>query len=659
MSYLQRKMFANGGGAEANPYYYVSADRKLVPLDSNQLYDVLSTAGIGELTALIQNPDVEYSPATQELFRRVVGERRARGSSTTPNNLEFGKALPDYLDFYSGLENIGGIAKDTILEGAERGVGLFRGLMADQGDPQDLFVSERFPFNRQGQPVVDPFQGRPDPTNIPELIGRAAEGLEAKAKTVPPLFDRSGSLRRGFSNPELAAILNRAQSGEIQDFEEEIEELVKPDVVDTAVVEEVTEQAPRELPRGIVEIRNISPEDYEGSNIALLKQEMEIVGRDEEGNPLPETRLLQDPKIQDLLDEIKPIELKVDVDKTEADSLLDVEEKFDGLPDSEVQKLLDPIKPILSIPEAAAEAREEQEEQEEQAEDQRSSARDAVTRKLEQPGFFGSDRFLDFIRNVGGELTRTGQFGTGLSLGASKAAEERAARELMAEQEERDFASKLRLARAEAALEGGGFMDPSDAGKIVDQENALADNIQSFEKSRNTLSNLNKVIGILDEGGATGLRGFFGEATDMIQAAISKDNNGKSFDELEPRTRANSLLKVLRQANVREILGESGKTISNLDRQIVEEVFGDIKLTTPVAVSIKKLEDSRKNILNSMRSTQNKIINSKSFFDNVGYDSNVLRINEPILDLIKAFTFANAESYIAPDTSDAIIDTTL
>ena len=137
MSYLQRKMFANGGGAEANPYYYVSPDRKLVPLDSNQLYDVLSTAGIGELTALIQNPDVEYSPATQELFRRVVGERRARGSSTTPNNLEFGKALPDYLDFYSGLENIGGIAKDTILEGAERGVGLFRGLMADQGDPQD------------------------------------------------------------------------------------------------------------------------------------------------------------------------------------------------------------------------------------------------------------------------------------------------------------------------------------------------------------------------------------------------------------------------------------------------------------------------------------------------------------------------------------------
>jgi hypothetical protein len=259
---------------------------------------------------------------------------------------------------------------------------------------------------------------------------------------------------------------------------------------------------------------------------------------------------------------------------------------------------------------------------------------------------------------VGGELTRTGQFGTGLSLGASKAAEERAARELIAEQEERDFASKLRLARAEAALEGGGFMDPSDAQKVVDQENLIADDIQSFEKSRNSLSNLNQVIAILDAGDATGVKGFFGEATDMIEAAINK-NEGKPFEELKGRTKANALLKVLRQANVREILGESGKTISNLDRQIVEDVFGDIKLGTPLAVSLKKLKDSRKNILNGMRSTQNRLINSKSFFDNIGYTSNTLRINEPIIDLIKAFTFANAESYIAPDTSDAIIDTTL
>ena len=97
---------------------------------------------------------------------------------------------------------------------------------------------------------------------------------------------------------------------------------------------------------------------------------------------------------------------------------------------------------------------------------------------------------------------------------------------------------------------------------------------------------------------------------------------------------------------MREILGESGKTISNLDRQIVEEVFGDIKITTPVAVSLKKLEDSRKNIINGMMQTQNALIANKSFFDRIGYDAPILSINKSILDLIGQFTFDNAESYI-------------
>ncbi len=350
MSYLQRKMFANGGGAEANPYYYVNTNNKLVPLDSSQLYDVLKTSGIGELTALIQNPDVTYSPATQELFRKIVGERVAGASSTTPNNLEFGQMLPDYLSPFSMFEDIGGFAKDTGLEAVEKAMALGSGMLADQGEPQDTFVSERYPFGRQKKPDVRP--QRPAQEGLPgaiAAIAAAGENIGSSLSNLVPLGpSKEGMLRRGFSNPELAAILNRAQSGEVQDFEAEIEQLTQPDVVDTASVEEVNVETPRELPTGTVEIRNISPEDYEGSNIALLKQEMEIVGRDEEGNPLPETRLLQDPEIQDLLDEIKPIELKVDVDKTEADSLIDTELKFEGLKPGELKEGTEEIKEKIS-----------------------------------------------------------------------------------------------------------------------------------------------------------------------------------------------------------------------------------------------------------------------------------------------------------------------
>ncbi len=647
MSYLQRKMFANGGGVGIAPNQVVVGDETFT-IDLNRFEQAIRQGLLDgtDLYPIINAPGAQRGSEVQRIlneFARVdepeiMPGRLASGFFGIPSEERAGTLYAPG-DFGSTLQNVG--------LGLQRYGQSVRNVAADAGNIAARGLGGIADY-LTGPDVAGAFGGL---KGREEAIQRQAEGQtympEGDVFSKVPLMTQDDVARIRLR--QLGDIVSLSDT-----IEQDIETLEKPDVVDTASVEEVSVETPRELPTGTVEIRNISPDDYEGSNIALLKQEMEIVGRDEEGNPLPETRLLQDPEIQDLLDEIKPIELKVDVDKTEADSLMDTELKFEGLKPGELKEGTEeifesirpgedptkPIAPIMPIGEPAPE-------------------KDAVTRKLEQPGFFGSDRFVDFIRNVGGELTRTGQFGTGLSLGASKAAEERAARELMAEQEERDFASKLRLARAEAALEGGGYMDPSDANKIVDQENALADDIQSFEKSRNTLSNLNKVIGILDEGGATGLRGFFGEATDMIEAAIKSDT-GKSFEDLNPRTRANSLLKVLRQANVREILGESGKTISNLDRQIVEDVFGDIRFGTPVAVSIKKLKDSRKNILNGMMSTQNKIINSASFFDNIGYTSQSLKINQPILDLIKAFTFANAESYIAPDTSDAgIIDTTL
>ena len=613
MSYLQRKMFANGGGAEANPYYYVNNQNKLVPLDPTKLFNVLETAPIPEIEALIQNPDVRYSPETQEIFRQIVGKRKAGFSSVSPSTFEFGEALPDYLSFYSGVQDAGGVALDTLGEIAERGKGLFTGFMADQGEPQDTFVSERYPFNRQGQPFVDPSQGRPDPTNVADIIGLAAKGIEARLESLPPIGpSEEGILRRGYTNPELAAILNRAQSGEIQDFEEEIEELVKPDVVDTAVVEDVTEQAPRELPTGTVEIINISPDEYEGSNIALLKQEMEIIGRDEEGNPLPETRLLQDPEIQDLLDEIKPIELKVDVDKTEADSLMDTELKFEGLKPGELKEGTEeifesirpgedptkPIAPIMPIGEPAPE-------------------KDAVTRKLEQPGFFGSDRFLDFIRNVGGELTRTGQFGTGLSLGASKAAEERAARELMAEQEESEFQKALRLEKAKNELEG--LSGPSDSmkkelRKVGQELNADYNDIVS---ATNTLEIVNRVKEIVTNEDTTSVKAFVGELLEKGEALFNvqgePSRTGKSFADLEPRVRAKVLLNQIKQKNIRDILGESGKTISNLDRQIVEELVGSIALGKTPQETLEALRLTEQSIANNLNSAQNRLRTNFNF----------------------------------------------
>jgi hypothetical protein len=339
---------------------------------------------------------------------------------------------------------------------------------------------------------------------------------------------------------------------------------------------------------------------------------MEIIGRDEEGNPLPETRLLQDPEIQDLLDEIKPIELKVDVDKTEADSLMDTELKFEGLKPGELKEGTEeifesirpgedptkPIAPIMPIGEPAPE-------------------KDAVTRKLEQPGFFGSDRFLDFIRNVGGELTRTGQFGTGLSLGASKAAEERAARELMAEQEESEFQKALRLEKAKNELEG--LSGPSDSmkkelRKVGQELNADYNDIVS---ATNTLEIVNRVKEIVTNEDTTSVKAFVGELLEKGEALFNvqgePSRTGKSFADLEPRVRAKVLLNQIKQKNIRDILGESGKTISNLDRQIVEELVGSIALGKTPQETLEALRLTEQSIANNLNSAQNRLRTNFNF----------------------------------------------
>ena len=76
--------------------------------------------------------------------------------------------------------------------------------------PLDLIPSQRFPN------VPDTITGRPG----------TKEGFMSG-------FDESGILRRGYTNPQLASILDRAL-GEVQDFSNEIDAL---DEVTTPVVE--------------------------------------------------------------------------------------------------------------------------------------------------------------------------------------------------------------------------------------------------------------------------------------------------------------------------------------------------------------------------------------------------------------------------------------
>ena len=566
MNFMNRKMFQAGGSVT----YADGRTDNISIEDFTQQISALSDADLFALRNSADAGQIVISPELKTILDTVTNKKAIPLTQIT------GKPAS-----VSSLSDVGRIAKGLYLPAIS---GLTRQIFSEE-------QLENMPAVRSVAEYDSPFYG---------------EGISGFRETA----DRGGR-----SAEELSAILQPT----VQDFSEDINEISVPQQIEEEVIEPITTIESETLGQ---------PTDPLETDRRRREYEASLIGRDEFGEILPESRLLPElppedqNEIDSLIKEITPIETMVDINKTNAQSKAEDLVKFDP-PEIELAKVDTSI-------------------------DQDIATAPRVPK--ETTGIFGSDRFLDFVRNVGGQLVATGQMGEGLAAGAAKASEERAARDLLEEQEKKKFERELLIAGIKA-----GEVDKltaTDFDKINNKEIEMEADIKGFEKSGETLKNLNYIIQTLGEGGATGLQGFFGEATDMIEAAIQR-NEGKPFEKLSPRTRANALLNVLRQANVREILGESGKTISNLDRQIVEEVFGDIKITTPLAVSIQKLKDSRTRIVGTMNEQKGKIASYENYFRNVGYDSPILANRKSVIDIIKEFTPEMASNFMLDPSADS------
>lgn len=239
---------------------------------------------------------------------------------------------------------------------------------------------------------------------------------------------------------------------------------------------------------------------------------------------------------------------------------------------------------------------------------------------------FTSKEFLNYAAGLSKGLAKEEEFDKGLATGAALAAEQRAADDL-------EFA-KLNTEAEIERLKGLGF-DVGDADKIANREESLSENIRLFQKSQDNVKKIDDVIAILDAGGATG---FTGLRDKLITQALTFVRGGpKNWSQLDPRTRADAILKVLQQENIREILGESGRTISNLDREVIKEVFGNITVFTPEAVIREKLQNSRNKTLMSANETKGKIQTDLGFFDRINQPSAVELQNKELIEQIMAF----------------------
>ena len=308
-------------------------------------------------------------------------------------------------------------------------------------------------------------------------------------------------------------------------------------------------------------------------------------------------------EIDKQLQQITPIESLVDVDLTEGESRLQDLLKFDS---SDVV-IEDPTDLYRAPP--------------------------PVVPK-ETTGIFGSDRFLDFIRNVGGELVRTGQMGEGLASGAAKAGEERAARDLLAEEEKREFDKAKKLLLFEAGLTNEGqFMDYKEANSIADAEEGVVTSLKNFQKSERTVQDLDAVFEDLKDPNAYGVTGWLSQSMTKI-AVASGYKNIKDWKNLDSATRINATLDVLTQQSVRDVLGESGKTISNLDREIVAQIFGNLTVFTTEADIMRRLTRTRTQIIETMEADKSRLTRDLSYFPRTGTVSPIVTSRRDLIDRI-------------------------
>ena len=133
---------------------------------------------------------------------------------------------------------------------------------------------------------------------------------------------------------------------------------------------------------------------------------------------------------------------------------------------------------------------------------------------------------------------------------------------------------------------------------------------------------------------------------------------------MKPGQRAKAMLKVLTNRDIKEILGESGRTISNIDRQIAEKIMGSLQLFTiedSVGTMKFKLEENLRSITTKKSLAQRNIKANSSFI--AEYDPKSIFDDIELLYILNKELGYNlprqtSESRPSPDSDAIFIDDT-
>jgi hypothetical protein len=262
--------------------------------------------------------------------------------------------------------------------------------------------------------------------------------------------------------------------------------------------------------------------------------------------------------------------------------------------------------------------------------------------------FIQSPDFIRFARNLGKGLSTTGQIGQGIALGAAGAAEEKYAEEVAG----REAFNELLKEEIKQKAEGG--LKPSELQALNSNVSEMSENIQFFEGTEASIQIMDDLIGVFENARLSGGRvsGVFGQFD--IYADKLKALSGMDFDPSDA-TQITNAIEQVKQRSIREILNESGRTISDLDRQIVEKIFGGIDLTSAPSEIIKKLRKGRADLQKNNADKQRKIsITYRTVIDPI-YGNRGLNLILPFKDTIDKILDAKpGDNYSLTPTSSSL-----
>jgi hypothetical protein len=255
-----------------------------------------------------------------------------------------------------------------------------------------------------------------------------------------------------------------------------------------------------------------------------------------------------------------------------------------------------------------------------------------------QGSFFSSPDWNEFLRNLGLGLSGSADLASGLVKGTALGSQAKALREaeaLEAEQEER-------LEKIKAGAEDS--LKPTDIVSLNKMTSEMSTNIKDFEGSRASIGIMNDAISLFEEAMSkgvkiTGLQGKISRFTDQGKAFFNIDG------EVSDSTKIQNYIDQVKQRSIRDILNESGRTISNLDREIVDKVFGEINLTDEPKEILKKLKRARRSLMDSNADKQRVIGTNYSSITNKAYGATGLRTIAPYEVMVQQILNANPSSF--------------